>query len=447
MRRESGEQTVNVDLQMNSEPAAAIRVEPYLKQLPATDWDQCANPGWELDHAGTPFRSESKSFRGPSNDLESKSQPVDSEGEETESTSQVTPYNPFISHAFLSSLEESGCAVAETGWLGQHLILEGPDGRPDAVMPCYLKNHSQGEYVFDYGWADAFERAGGHYYPKLQVSVPFTPATGRRLLLSKDADPQEASVYLAAGLAELCKRHGASSAHLTFLPKAEWDLLGESGFLQRTDQQFHWEDNGYGDFDGFLAALSSRKRKNLKRERRDALASGDISIEWIAGKDITEAHWDAFFQFYIDTGNRKWGRPYLNRTFFSLISERLGNRVILILAKRAGRYIAGALNLAGSDTLYGRHWGCVEDHPFLHFEVCYYQAIDYALAMGLSRVEAGAQGAHKLARGYLPTTTYSAHFIANASFRDAIDRYLAQERVAVARENEALAEHAPFKRG
>lgn len=432
---------------MNSKPAAAIRIEPYLEQLPAAEWDRCANPGWELDSQGTPARHLPKDIEAPSTDLESLCQPVDSDCEEAESASQITSYNPFISHAFLASLEESGCAVAETGWLGQHLVLEGPDGRPDAVMPCYLKNHSQGEYVFDYGWADAFERAGGHYYPKLQVSVPFTPATGRRLLLSQDANQQDAPVILAAGLAELCKRHGASSAHLTFLPKAEWDLLGESGFLQRTDQQFHWEDDGYGDFDGFLAALSSRKRKNLKRERRDALAAGDIAIEWVTGKDITEAHWDAFFQFYVDTGNRKWGRPYLNRTFFSLISERLGNRVVLILAKRAGRYIAGALNLAGSDTLYGRHWGCVEDHPFLHFEVCYYQAIDYALATGLSRVEAGAQGAHKLARGYLPTTTFSAHFIANASFRDAIDHYLAQERVAVARENEALADHAPFKRG
>lgn len=432
---------------MNSKPAAAIRIEPYLEHFPATDWDQCANPGWELDSQGTPLRHVSKGMADPSCNPESICQTADSKSEDTESLSQHTPYNPFISHAFLASLEESGCAIAETGWLGQHLVLEGRDGKPDAVMPCYLKNHSQGEYVFDYGWADAFERAGGHYYPKLQVSVPFTPATGRRLLLSQTADPQEASIILAAGLAELCKRHGASSAHLTFLPKGEWDLLGESGFLQRTDQQFHWEDNGYADFDGFLAALSSRKRKNLKRERREALASGDIRIEWVSGKDITEDHWDAFFQFYVDTGNRKWGRPYLNRTFFSMLSERLGNRVVLILAKRAGRYIAGALNLAGSDTLFGRHWGCVEDHPFLHFELCYYQAIDYALAHGLSRVEAGAQGAHKLARGYLPTTTYSAHFIANASFRDAIDRYLVQERMAIERENEALADHAPFKRG
>jgi len=438
---------------MTVKAAAAIRIEPTLQHLAATDWDRCANPGWTLDHVGTPLRDCGRADLavagrpGAGRDgVEPFCEESESFSEEGESHSQVIPYNPFISHGFLSSLEETGCAVAETGWLGQHLILERADGTPDAVMPCYLKNHSKGEYVFDYGWADAFERAGGHYYPKLQVSVPFTPATGRRLLLSAEADRERASAILAAGLAELCKRHGASSAHLTFLPKSEWELLGQAGFLQRTDQQFHWEDSGYGDFDGFLGALSSRKRKNLKRERREALGDG-ITVEWISGKDITEAQWDAFHEFYVDTGDRKWGRPYLNRAFFSLISERLGNRVVLILAKRNRRYIAGALNLAGSNTLFGRHWGCIEDHPFLHFELCYYQAIDYALAHGLSRVEAGAQGAHKLARGYMPTTTYSAHFIANASFRNAIDRYLVQERAAVAHENAALAEHAPFKRG
>ncbi|MEM8811621.1 MAG: GNAT family N-acetyltransferase [Pseudomonadota bacterium] len=413
---------------MQAEKAAAIRIELFLKDVAASDWDCCANPGWSLDAVGNPLRSD------------------DDSGGDAESLCEELPYNPFVSHAFLSSLEESGSAVAETGWLGQHLLLEGEDGRPAAVAPCYLKSHSRGEYVFDYGWADAFERAGGRYYPKLQISVPFTPATGRRLLVADPADTEIGSLTLGTALAELCNRNQASSAHLTFLTKPEWDLLGKAGFLRRTDQQFHWEDEGYGGFDGFLEALASRKRKTLKRERREALKGGEIEVEWVSGKDITEAQWDAFFDFYMDTGARKWGRPYLNRDFFSLVTERLGNRVVLILAKRAGRYIAGALNVAGSETLFGRHWGCVEDHPFLHFELCYYQAIDYALAHGMKRVEAGAQGAHKLARGYLPTTTYSAHFIANPSFRDAIDRYLAQERAHVEYEAEMLAERSPFRR-
>lgn len=417
---------------------AAIRVEASLKDIDAQHWDQCANPGWILDPAGTPMASCLANGHAPPN--------AGTPGAEDPSGTARPAYNPFLSHAFLASLEEAGCAISETGWLGQHLVLEGPDSTPRGVVPCYLKSHSQGEYVFDYGWADAFERAGGRYYPKLQVSVPFTPATGRRLLVSDAADPDKSRSLLAAGLMELCRRHGTSSAHLTFLPRSEWDLLGDLGFLQRTDQQFHWEDEGYGDFDGFLAALSSRKRKTLKRERRDALQDGAITVEWVSGRDITEAHWDAFFTFYMDTGSRKWGRPYLTRAFFSMISERLGNRVVLILAKRAGRYVAGALNLAGSQTLFGRHWGCIEDHPFLHFELCYYQAIDYALAHGIPRVEAGAQGAHKLARGYMPTTTYSAHFIPNPSFRDAIDRYLAQERRHVEFESQALAEHSPFRR-
>ena len=431
---------------MTSTTPTAIRIEPYLANFPALEWDRCANPGWTLDGKGGLFRDEPIEATGRGGTGLEPHETSESIHKRGESISEISPYNPFISHAFLSSLETTGCAIAETGWLGQHLVLEGADGTADAVMPCYLKNHSQGEYVFDYGWADAFERAGGQYYPKLQVSVPFTPATGRRLLISEQADQETAPIILAAGLTELCKRHGASSAHLTFLQKHEWDGLGEAGFLQRTDQQFHWEDRDYGDFDGFLSALSSRKRKNLNRERRNALGSGDITIEWVCGSDITESHWDSFFQFYVDTGNRKWGRPYLSRTFFSMISERLGNRVVLILAKRVGNYIAGALNLAGSNTLFGRHWGCLEDHPFLHFEICYYQAIDYALAHGLKRVEAGAQGAHKLARGYLPTTTYSAHLIANPSFRDAIEHYLEQERSAVQQESVAMAEHAPFKR-
>ena len=434
---------------MKQSAPAKIRIEQSLRDVPAADWDACANPGWRLDERGDLHRHGSGKDGGKAGscpEAESVSQEVESPSQQAESTSQEIAYNPFLSHDFLSSLEETGCAVAETGWLGQHLILEGDDDNPVAVVPCYLKNHSKGEYVFDYGWADAFERAGGRYYPKLQISVPFTPVTGRRLLVSDRADQETAGPILAAGLAELCSMHNASSAHLTFLTRPEWENLGEAGYLQRTDQQFHWESDGYGDFDDFLSALASRKRKTLKRERRDALQNGEISVEWLTGADITEDHWDAFYAFYTDTGSRKWGRPYLNRTFFSTLSERLGNRVVLILARRAGRYIAGALNLAGSDTLFGRHWGCIEDHPFLHFELCYYQAIDYALAHGLPRVEAGAQGAHKLARGYLPTLTYSAHFIANRSFRDAIERYLREERLSVAYENEALAKHAPFRR-
>jgi predicted N-acyltransferase len=300
--------------------------------------------------------------------------------------------------------------------------------------------------VFDWGWADAFERAGGRYYPKLQVSVPFTPVTGPRLLVGTAPGGSERKTLLAAGLIEMCRQSRASSAHVTFLPEDDWSMLGKIGFLKRTDQQFHWTDAGYGDFNGFLDALASRKRKALRKERRDALADG-ISIEWVTGPALTEAHWDAFFGFYMDTGSRKWGRPYLNRRFFSLLGERMPERILLVMAKRGGRYIAGALNLIGSDTLYGRYWGAVEDHPFLHFEACYYQAIDFALAHGLRTVEAGAQGAHKLARGYLPRPTYSAHYIADPNFRSAVESYLIQERRQVEYQGEVLAERAPFRRG
>ena len=320
--------------------------------------------------------------------------------------------------------------------------MEG--GEATAVMPCYAKSHSQGEYVFDWGWADAFERAGGRYYPKLQVSVPFTPVTGPRLLTAPGPKAAERKKMLAAGLVELTRRMGASSAHLTFLPEEDAALLGEMGFLRRTDQQFHFTDDGYGDFEGFLAALASRKRKAVRKERREAL-SGGLTIEWLTGKDVTEAAWDAFFAFYMDTGSRKWGRPYLNRRFFSLLSDRMAENVLLIMAKRDGRFIAGALNLIGSDALYGRYWGAVEDLPYLHFEVCYYQAIDFALKHGLKRVEAGAQGAHKLARGYLPTTTHSGHYIADPSFRRAVADYLATERREIAYQGEMLTDHAPFR--
>jgi predicted N-acyltransferase len=322
--------------------------------------------------------------------------------------------------------------------------MESADG-PAAVMPCYVKSHSNGEYVFDWGWADVYERAGGNYYPKLQVSVPFTPVPGPRFLIRPGGNEEERKRLLVAGLVEFCRRSGASSAHLTFLPEADWHLLGEMGFLQRTDQQFHWTNADYGDFEGFLDALASRKRKAIRKERRDALADG-IAIEWLTGGSILEAHWDSFFEFYMDTGSRKWGRPYLNRRFFSLLSERMADRVLLIMAKRGDSYVAGALNLIGSDALYGRYWGAVEEHPCLHFEVCYYQAIEFALAHGLKRVEAGAQGAHKLARGYMPTTTYSAHYIPDPNFRRAVDGYLRQERLEVAYTGEALALHAPFRR-
>ncbi|MCR6501973.1 GNAT family N-acetyltransferase [Shinella sp. CPCC 101442] len=356
-----------------------------------------------------------------------------------------TPYNPFVSHAFLSSLEESGCATADTGWLGQHLLLEDDDEALIGALPVYLKNHSQGEYVFDHGWADAFERAGGSYYPKLQASIPFTPATGPRLLHRADQPVIEAQAALAGGLKELAKRHGVSSAHVTFVPDAEIPVFEAAGYLHRTDQQFHFVNDGYGSYDAFLDTLASRKRKALKKERRAALKHG-ITIDWLTGKDLTEAIWDQFFTFYMDTGSRKWGCPYLNRDFYSLIGERMADDILLVMAKRDGRYIAGAINFIGGDTLYGRHWGCIEDHPFLHFEVCYHQAIDFAIARGLKRVEAGAQGEHKLARGYLPTITHSAHYITHAGLRRAVADYLERERRDVEMMGDYLAEHGPFRR-
>ncbi len=349
--------------------------------------------------------------------------------------------NPFILHAFLSALEDSGSATAKTGWLPQHLALEGPGGEMLGALPCYLKSHSQGEYVFDHGWADAFARAGGRYYPKLQCTVPFTPATGPRLI----ASGEEHRLALLAGLVELNERHGASSAHITFMPEDEWKLAGEAGFLLRMDQQFHWQNDGYKGFEDFLAALSSRKRKNIRKERETALARSGIEIVRLTGTELTEEVWDRFFEFYMDTGSRKWGRPYLTRSFYSMIGERMGERIVLILARRGGKYVAGAINFIGDDCLYGRHWGCVEDHPCLHFEICYYQAIDYAIEHGLARVEAGAQGEHKLARGYVPVITRSAHHIAHPGLRRAVDDYLAQERKHVEMESEALLEHAPFR--
>ncbi|MHA6642241.1 GNAT family N-acetyltransferase [Mesorhizobium sp. A623] len=363
----------------------------------------------------------------------------------TTRTDSENGYNPFISHAFLSSLEDSGCALRSTGWQGHHLRLETPDGRLLGAVPCYVKSHSQGEYVFDHGWADAFERAGGSYYPKLQCSVPFTPATGPRLLVTNGEDVDAVKAALASGLKLVTNKLGVSSAHVTFLPEEDAVMLETAGYLHRTDQQFHFFNEGFSSYDDFLATLASRKRKSLKKERREALAGG-ISIDRLTGKDITERVWDDFYAFYMDTGSRKWGRPYLNREFFSLIGEHMADDVLLVMAKRDGRYIAGAINFIGSDTLFGRNWGCIEDHPFLHFEVCYHQAIDFAIERKLKVVEAGAQGEHKLARGYRPVTTHSAHYIAHPGLRSAIADYLKRERREVARMSDYLDEHTPFRK-
>ncbi|MCB1462464.1 MAG: N-acetyltransferase [Nitratireductor sp.] len=354
--------------------------------------------------------------------------------------------NPFLLHAFLRALEESGSATAETGWMPRHLLLRDVDDTLVGALPCYLKSHSQGEYVFDHGWADAFERAGGRYYPKLQCSVPFTPATGPRLLAAKGEKRETWRRALLDGLEQVGEKLGISSAHITFMPRDEWELAGEAGYLLRTDQQFHWTNDGFSGFEDFLAGLSSRKRKNIRKEREAALAGNGIEIDWLSGDRLTEEVWDRFFEFYMDTGSRKWGRPYLTRPFYSMIGETMAERIVLMMARRDGRYIAGAINFIGDGTLFGRHWGCIEDHPFLHFEVCYYQAIDYAIAHGLKSVEAGAQGAHKLARGYLPVTTRSAHWIAHSGLRRAIEDYLHHERRQVEMESEALKRHGPFRK-
>lgn len=362
------------------------------------------------------------------------------------STAEV-PYNPFVSHAYLSALEDSGSATAETGWLGQHLLMETGEGALAGALICYLKNHSQGEYVFDHGWADALERAGGRYYPKLQSSVPFTPATGPRLLATSEPfAPDAVRQALATGLTELAKRHKVSSAHVTFVPEAEIPIFDDADFLHRTDQQFHFTNDGYASHDEFLDTLASRKRKALKKERRAALENG-ITVDWLTGTDLTEDIWDQFFRFYMDTGSRKWGRPYLTRAFYTLIGERMADDILLVMARREGRYIAGAINFIGGDALYGRHWGAIEDHPFLHFEVCYHQAIDFAISRGLKRVEAGAQGEHKLARGYLPVTTHSAHYFTHPGLKRAVADYLKRERLDVEAMGDILTEHSPFRKG
>ncbi len=377
---------------------ATLRALRRIRDIPAADWDALANP-------------------------------------------PDAPFNPFLAHAFLDALEESGSATRRAGWQPLHLALE-QDGRLIGAAPAYVKSHSQGEYVFDWGWAEAFERAGGRYYPKLQISVPFTPATGPRLLAADGATRQA----LLDGAAEIARTNQLSSVHITFQRESEWREAAGAGWLSRIDRQFHWTDRGYGDFTGFLASLNSDKRKNLRKERIKALEPG-IEIEWVTGNALTEDHWDAFFGFYMDTGGRKWGSPYLTRSFFSLIGETMADRTLLVMAKRDGRYIAGALNFIGGDTLYGRNWGAIEHHPFLHFECCYYQAIDFALAHGLKRVEAGAQGEHKLARGYEPVATYSSHYITHPGLRHAVGDFLIREREAVEADIEALSEHGPYRKG
>jgi predicted N-acyltransferase len=352
--------------------------------------------------------------------------------------------HPFTRYEFFAALEESESAVPRTGWRPVHLVIER-DARIEGLMPLYVKRHSQGEYVFDHAWADAFEQAGGRYYPKLQAAVPFTPVTGRRLLVADGADERAMQKALLGAGAAAVEHLDCSSLHVTFPTEEEWRAAEAMGYLLRTDRQFHWENRGYPDFDAFLADLSSSKRKNLRKERAAIRAEG-IAFDWLTGADITEAHWDAFFEFYMDTGGRKWGHPYLTREFFSRIGQAMADQILLVMARRGKTYIAGALNLFGEGVLYGRNWGCTEYVPFLHFEACYYQAIDFAIAKGLAKVEAGAQGEHKLLRGYVPVPTYSAHYIAHPGLRTAVANYLKAEREAIAGDITDLAAAAPFKK-
>jgi uncharacterized protein len=403
-----------------------------IADVPAADWDACANPTLDSASGGstiaTPLQATCEEL-----------------GAETKAIDQENNINPFISHDFLWCLEASGSVGGRSGWQVQHLVVKTATGALLAAAPCYIKSHSRGEYVFDRGWAEAYARAGGAYYPKLQVAAPFTPATGRRLLVKPGHQQELAREALAGGLLELCRLDEASGVHVTFATEAECAFLGERGFLRRTDQQFHWQNSGYATFDDFLGALSARKRKTIRRERRDALCN-DVTVHWLTGSDLTEAAWDAFFEFYMETGSRKWGRPYLTRSFYSLIGEKMRDRIVLMMAKRDGRFIAGAINFLGSHTIFGRHWGAIEHHPFLHFELCYYQAIDYAIAHKLDTVEAGAQGEHKIARGYMPKTTHSAHYIADPGLRRAIADYLVRERAYVAAAGAEMAAMAPYRK-
>ena len=385
-----------------------VRSVESVADVPAAAWDACANPpGLSAEAA---------------------------EGER---------FNPFVAHAFLLALETSRSVGGRSGWTPVHVLVEDSAGRLVAAAPTYLKSHSQGEYVFDHSWADAYQRAGGEYYPKLQIAVPFTPVTGRRMLLAADA-PSGAREALIAGWRALRKAADASSIHVTFPDRGDAEALRRLGFLSRTGEQFHFINQGYRDFDDFLAALASRKRKAIKRERREALGD-EITVELLTGDDIKPMHWDAFFAFYMDTGSRKWGRPYLTRDFFDRIGASMASRVLLVMAKAEGRYVAGAINFIGDDALYGRNWGAIVERPFLHFEICYYQAIEFAIGRGLARVEAGAQGEHKLARGYRPTPTYSVHEFADPRFQRAVADYLSREREAVEDAIAEYADHLPFR--
>jgi predicted N-acyltransferase len=387
---------------MSSTSDATVKIVPSIADIDAGQWDACANP-------------------------------------------DAATFNPFVSHAFLKALEDAKTLGRGSGWLPRHLVVEDEHGAIVAAAPAYVKSHSQGEYVFDHSWADAYAQAGGRYYPKLQIAVPFTPVPGPRLLVKPGPRAYADEQVLAAAAIEVARQGGLSSVHLTFLAAETATRLRSLGFLLRTGQQFHWQNHGYRSFDDFLATFASRKRKAVRKERETALTDG-IEIEHVTGAAITDAHWDAMFAFYMDTGNRKWGRPYLNRAFFSELGRVMPERVLLVMARRAGRYIAGALNLIGGDCLYGRYWGALEHHPALHFEVCYYQAIEFAIRHGLARVEAGAQGEHKLARGYLPVETYSAHWIADPGLRTAVERFLVKEREIVREFNADLTEHGPYRK-
>ena len=399
-------------------PTYRVHVAQSMREIDAAKWDACANP------VETPDGHAAASGGGNADAAER--------------------HNPFITHAFLTALETSKSVGPEAGWFPAHILVKDADGELAAVAPAYLKSHSQGEYVFDHGWADAYYRAGIDYYPKVQVAVPFTPVTGRRLLTAPHHG-EVARKALIGGLRALCNAAGASSLHITFSTQGEWDFLGACGFLQRTGQQYHFLNKGYSGFEDFLSDLSSRKRKMIRRERKEAVEAR-IEIELLTGNEIAERHWDAFFRFYMDTGARKWGTPYLSRAFFSCAGAAMSQNILLVMAKRNGRYIAGALNILGKDAIYGRHWGAIEDHPFLHFEVCYYQAIEFALAHGFARIEAGAQGEHKLARGYRAVQTYSAHDIRDKRFAQAIGRYLEAERTHNDALLRACEELAPFRK-
>ena len=351
--------------------------------------------------------------------------------------------NPTLSYTFLQAMEESGSAGGRSGWAPQHLSLADDKGRIIGIVPLYLKSHSYGEYVFDYGWADAYERAGGRYYPKALAAVPFTPVPGPRLLV-RDGAPADTKSALIAGLVEFTRQRGISSLHINFPEEADAEALFEAGFLKRMGQQFHWTNDGYKDFDDYLAALNSRKRKAVKKERREATQPG-LDIDVLTGPDLQPKHWDAFYRFYLATSDRKWGSAYLNRKFFALIGERMADKIVLVMARRGTDYVAGAFNILGTATIYGRNWGSYGDYKMLHFECCYYRAIEFAIDHGLKRVEAGAQGPHKLQRGYLPVPTYSAHYIPDAGFRRAVDQFLAREREMVEQKIEQLGEYSPFR--